>query len=129
MALGEEYDSVRREISAGLLELKDPENGRKVIQKVLMREELCDRPVLDTPPDFLAVPSRGYDLKGGFEKRVLFEPSPVTGTHTLDDAMFYVNRKGIDEGPLSVIDVMPTVLNAMDVAVPEGIDGRAIAIR
>ena len=44
VAPGEEYDSVRREISAGLLELKDPESGRKVIQKVLMREELWRPP-------------------------------------------------------------------------------------
>ncbi len=125
---GREYESVRGEIAGGLLELRDPENGQKVIQEVLMREEICDRPIEDTPPDFLAIPVPGYDLKGGFDKRVLMEKSPVTGTHTLDDAMFYVNRKANADASLCVTDVMPTLLGQMEVAVPEGVDGRAIDI-
>ncbi len=126
---GAEYEGLRKEISEGLLNIRDPETGEQVIDRVMMREELYRGDAYDVSPDFVAVPARGYDLKGGFEKNVLLERGPVNGTHTFDDAMFYINRRKVREGELHVVDVMPTLLDAMGLEIPENVDGRSALMK
>ena len=97
MSPGGDYEALRKEISEGLLSLRDPDTGDRVIRQVLMKEDIYGGDAFEVAPDFLAVPEEGFDLKGGFEKEILMESSPVTGTHTVDDAMFYMNR-AVSEG-------------------------------
>ena len=123
---GAEYEAVRRDVAAGLMEMRDPETGEPAIARVAMREELFQGPMLDSAPDMMAIPARGYDLKGGFEKQVLFERSPVNGTHTLDDAMWYINRPGFSCEDASVMDVMPTLLGLLGHEAPTEVDGRQL---
>ncbi len=129
VAPGSEYEAVRRDVAAALLEIRDPETGGQVVQKVLMREEVYSGSACDAAPDFVAMPAEGYDLKGGFEKDVLLERGPVNGTHTFEDAMFYVNRRCEESSDLSVIDVMPTLLEEMGIEVPEALDGCPLVLR
>ena len=75
------------------------------------------------------MPARGYDLKGGFDKTVMFEHSPVCGTHTYDDAVFFVRDGELDtSGRMQVVDVLPTVHDRVGMAPPPGIDGRSFLI-
>ncbi len=128
VAPGSEYETVRRDIASGLLEIRDPETGEPVVQKVLMREELYSGSAFEVAPDFVAMPTQGYDLKGGFEKDILMERGPVSGTHTFDDAMFYLNRPYEADNDLSVVDAMPTLLGSVRVEGPEGMDGRSLVL-
>ena len=123
---GSEYENVRRDVAAGLVEIRDPETGDCVIDRVLMREEAFCGPDLIAAPDLIALPAKGYDLKGGFEKQILLEHSPVNGTHTLDDALWFINRPGISGRDVSVVDVMPTLMHLLGHAIPEEIDGHNI---
>ena len=127
VAPGADYESVRRDVAAGLVEIRDPESGERAIEKVLMREELYRGPACDLAPDLVAVPAKGYDLKGGFEKTTLMEASPVSGTHTLDDAVFLINCPGLSADHVHVTDVMPTLFGAMGLSVPEAADGRRLS--
>jgi predicted AlkP superfamily phosphohydrolase/phosphomutase len=122
---GAEYEALRREIADGLMNMRDPDTGEQVIRRVVMREEVYAGDAFEVSPDFVAVPMEGFDLKGGFEKEILTETSPVTGTHTVDNAMFYMNRKLSDTEGMQVVDVMPTLLDGLGVKIPDWVDGRS----
>ena len=106
--------------------IRDPDTGERVIDRVLMREEAFWGDDLDAAPDFIAVPAPGYDLKGGFDKRVLLEPSPVNGTHAFDDALWFVNAPGLGCEDATVMDVLPTMMNLLGLTCADGVDGRII---
>ncbi len=127
VAPGAEYERLRDEIAEGLASLRDDETGAPVIEQVYRREELFSGGAFEMSPDLIARPARGYDLKGGFDKEVLFEPSPVCGTHTYDDAMFYTRGSELSEKSMQVVDVLPTLFSLLGMDVPEGIDGRSVA--
>ena len=123
---GSEYEQVRRDVAAGLAEIRDPDTGTPVVDRVLMREEIFDGPHLENAPDVIAIPAPGYDFKGGFEKQALMEPSPVNGTHTLDDAMWVMNRPDVAGAEVSVMDVMPTLFGMLGWALPDEVDGKCL---
>lgn len=123
---GAEYEQVRRDVADALMEIRDPDRGVPVIDRVLMREEVFFGEDLDVAPDLMAVPARGYDLKSGFEKRVLLESSPVNGTHTLDDALWFTNVPGLASDDATVMDILPTMMALLGLESPDGIDGRVV---
>ena len=126
---GSEYESLRNEIADGLRNLRDDETGEAVVERVFMREELFAGGAFETSPDIIVMPARGYDLKGGFEKDVLFERSPVCGTHTYDDAVFFVRGSELDaSGRMQVVDVLPTVYDKLGIDPPPNIDGRSFLV-
>ena len=125
---GTEYEALRREIAEGLMAIRDPGGGGKAIEKVFMREELYSGDAYEQAPDLVAMPARGYDLKGGFDRDVLMERGPVSGTHTFDDAMLFVNRDVARSRDVTVLDVMPTVLKAMGMAIPDDVDGTPLRL-
>ena len=123
---GAVYTEIREEISEGLRGLRDDETGESVIERVFTREELFSGGAFETAPDIVAMPARGYDLKGGFDKEVLLERSPVCGTHTYDDAIFFARGAELDEdGRMQVVDVLPTIYESLDAEIPRNIDGRS----
>jgi len=117
---GSEYESVRADVAEGLLNLRDPETGGRVIRDVKMREDLYSGEAEAAAPDLVAIPEEGYDLKGGFEKTVLMERGGVSGTHAVGDAMLLVNRRGLQVTSGSILDIYPTLLDlmGMDAATP-----------
>ena len=123
---GAEYEQVRRDLADALMEIRDPDGGAPVIDRVLMREEAFVGDDLDAAPDLMAVPAQGYDLKGGFEKRVLFESSPVNGTHTFDDALWFANAPGLASDDATVMDILPTMMALLGLESPDGVDGRVV---
>ena len=123
---GAEYETVRKDLAAGLMAIRDPETGERVIDQVLMREEIFGGDVMDSAPDLIAKPAVGYDLKGGFEKQVLIEPSPVSGTHTFDNAMWYMNHVGVSCEDATVVDVLPTLYGLLGLDLPGEVDGRCL---
>ena len=77
-------------------------------------------------PDLVAMPAEGYDLKGVFDTEELMERSPLSGAHTFSDAMFFINRKADLSKRIRLIDVFPTLFNAVGLDVPDGVDGRSV---
>lgn len=121
---GHQYETLREEIAAAALELRDPEDGRPMIRQVLRREEVYHGPLLNRAADLILVPVDGYDLKGPLNKPTLtFKGDELVGMHTYDDAMLYVQGQEIATGDWGVGDVMPTVLALMEVPTPAGLDG------
>lgn len=126
VAPGAEYESLRRDVADGLIQIRNPETGEPVIRRMFRREELYAGDAFDLAPDLIAMPAAGYDLKGGFDREVLMERGPVNGAHTFSDAMFYINRKADLPRRIRLIDVFPTLFDAVGLDVPGGVDGRSL---
>ncbi len=93
----EEYFKLREKIKEELLELEDEENGEKIIREVYFREEIYNGPYLEKAADIIAVPERGYDLKGKAAPDNFMEKGFIQGMHTYDDAFIYLkdNEAGL----------------------------------
>jgi predicted AlkP superfamily phosphohydrolase/phosphomutase len=123
---GKEYESVRNELIESLPSMSDPDTKDKIVEKVYRREELYSGPYFENAPDLVAVPYDGYDLKGNLDQNTLTGNSPLVGMHTFDDAMIYISGNSIKRQDFSIIDVMPTILEKMNMRIPEDVDGRSL---
>jgi len=121
---GSEYEALRDEIVAGLMELRAPESDEPLLDRVAKREELWSGEALDTAPDLLAIPRDGYDLKSALGGTEQFTSSPITGMHTFDDAFWLVRGRKFAEGTPRVMDGAPTVLQMLGEELPEYYDGK-----
>ena len=124
---GPEYEALRDEIAAAALELVDPDNGRPIFQAAFKREDLYHGPYLDQAADLILAPHDGYDPKGSlFRETLTYKGEELVGMHTYDDAMLYVGGQAIQPARFSVLNVMPTILQLMQVPPPAGLDGESL---
>ena len=121
--LGNEYEQLRDTLISKLTELKDPETKINIIDKIHKREGIYKGKYFDIAPDLVIEPKHGYDLKGAINKESLFSKGIFSGMHTYDDAFVYVNNKNIIKHPLEIIDVTATILDSLDIPIPDDIDG------
>lgn len=121
---GDEYEMLRDEVAAGLMELADPDSGEPVLESVTRREELFRGAALAQAPDLLAIPRDGYDLKSQPGREDLFTSSPITGMHTFGDAFWLIRGRQFSEGIPRVEDGAPTVLALLEESIPPHYDGR-----
>ena len=142
----EEYQQVREALKRDLLELVEPETGDKVIEKVLMREEVywpsgCQGICEVTPEqvaqaegtygkaaDLIAVPYDGYDLKLGLAGKVLFQKTELEGMHTYDDASMIARGVDLPEGDLEILMLARPILKRLGVEPAADMDGEGQAI-
>jgi predicted AlkP superfamily phosphohydrolase/phosphomutase len=123
---GKEYESLRSELIESLSSLSDPDTGEPMIEGVYRREEIYSGECYDQAPDLVAMPHRGYDLKGSIKKDVLTDRGVINGAHTYDDAMLYVRGQEVKKQEVAIVDVMPTILHLMGVPIPEDVDGEIL---
>jgi len=123
---GREYEALRDELIEALGQLRAPESGEPMIESVYKREEIYSGDCYPQAPDLVAMPYRGYDLKGSIKKEILTEKGVIVGAHTYDDAMIYVQGQEIAKEEGAIVDVMPTILHLMDVPIPHDLDGSVL---
>lgn len=118
----DEYESLRTALVNDLYALRV--NGECVIRRVYTREELYHGPFYADAPDLVLMPHEGYDLKGSLRRNVLSGRGALTGGHTWDNALLYMNRD-LSCGSPNIIDAGATVLELLGVEV-EGLDGKSL---
>jgi predicted AlkP superfamily phosphohydrolase/phosphomutase len=123
---GKEYQTLRDKLAGALGQLREPESGERIIERVYRREEIYHGDCYAQAPDLVAMPRRGYDLKGSIKKDALTEKGAIVGAHTYDDAMLYVQGHEIQKEQAAIVDVMPTILHLMSVPIPEDVDGSVL---
>jgi predicted AlkP superfamily phosphohydrolase/phosphomutase len=127
VAPGAEYEALRDEIAAAALALREPDSGDPIFQHAFRREELYHGPHLAQAADLILAPHDGYDPKGPLYKETLtYKGDELVGMHTHDDAMLYVGGHQIPRERFSVLNVMPTLLDLMEVEHPAGLDGESL---
>ncbi len=122
----EEYEQVRDELADELRALEDPD-GEPVVERVVYREDAYDGDNYERTPDLVAIPTRGHDLKAGFDADAdVFKKGARNGMHTFDDSAFLVEGADVDATDADILDVAPTVLDLLDIDTPETMDGESL---
>jgi predicted AlkP superfamily phosphohydrolase/phosphomutase len=75
-------------------------DGRPVVRKICRKEEIYSGPCLDTAPDLVLLPHRGFDFKSRLTAAQLTSKGVFTGTHTQDDAFLFIRSRSIPESAI-----------------------------
>jgi predicted AlkP superfamily phosphohydrolase/phosphomutase len=129
-----EYEPLREGIIADLKELRDPGTGEQIVQQVFKREDLYQGEFVERAPDIILWCAEMYKegplAKGPLVGEVPFdELVQVPGAHD-EKGIFLAMGPGIARGKTldgaNLIDVPPTLLHAMELPVPDDMDGRVL---
>jgi len=130
---GAEYEAVRDRLIRAALDLRDPQSGDAVIRAAYKREDLYHGGRLPNAPDIVLHTDRANYVSFGhadFGSNKLIEPSiGQTGHHTMDGIVI-LRGAGIPAGArlegANIVDIAPTTLALMGLAVPAHMDGKVL---
>ncbi len=125
-------------LKEGLLAIVDPETGARPFMAVYAREELYAGPALTDAPDVITLCGPGYQVLVPHEIPLYEQGAPTglfaahkwSGRHE-QYGVFGLMGPGIAAGvalaEAKMADVTPTLLYALDEAVPDSMDGKVLA--
>jgi predicted AlkP superfamily phosphohydrolase/phosphomutase len=121
------YERVRSLLIEQLSELSDPLTGGRVVTQVWTREEAFSGNQMAMAPDLTLSLRDGGFISILRSDMVLKSRPEVVGTHR-PQGIFLAKGPGIRQGlalpALSIIDVAPTLLYTLGLAVPSDLEGR-----
>jgi predicted AlkP superfamily phosphohydrolase/phosphomutase len=130
-----EAERVRLAIQSGLAELADPIAQRPAVRSVSRSEELYSGPFAEQAPDLLVNFYPGFRVSwqsavGGFANALLTDNTRRwSGDHIVDPdsvpGILFMNRTS-RQNLASIIDLAPTILNYLGVAIPGSMEGRSL---
>lgn len=131
---GEEYESTRDEIIAGLKGLRDPQTGELVVEAVYRREEIYWGHNVKGAADIVFIPTRmeyfGFgEYEFGSNEIIEAVERGISGTHRLN-GMALLWGNGVVAGAhlqdAQILDLAPTILHLLGESVPQDMDGRVL---
>jgi predicted AlkP superfamily phosphohydrolase/phosphomutase len=129
-----EYEAVRERVLSSVRGLRDPRTGEPVVREVYRREDLYHGEYVERAPDIVIwcndLYKEGPLAQGPVVGQVPFdELVQVPGSHDECGIVLAVGP-GIAAGKriegAHLIDMTPTILHAMELAVPADMDGRVL---
>lgn len=112
------------EIEEKLKAIEDPETGEEVVEEVHRPEDIYTGS-MEGSPDLIIEPEDSYRSVGFLgHSEVVKKPPQKTGTHRRDG--IYVISSGEGAEDAEITDIAPTVLDALDMEVPEDMDGKSL---
>lgn len=131
-----DYEKTRDRVIEELGRLLDPETGLPLVTSVKRREEVYQGAHVDEAPD-LIVQFKGFEIYGIgllglnlFNNPMFQKPVwPFFSGHHRPEGVFVGCGPGIKKNEKvegNLIDVFPTILYAMDLRVPDDLDGRVM---
>ena len=98
--------ALKEDLAAKLTKLEY--QGRRVVKRVFMAEDVYSGPLAGKGPDLIVVGEPGFDMKGSVRKREIFGRTGLQGMHTWDDAFFWASEDLGED--LKIADVAPVIL-------------------
>lgn len=127
------YETLRDEIAAAALALRDPADGARVVQQVYKREEIFHGIRAQRLPDVVLHTDRARYVSFGhadFGSNKVIEPSiGQTGHHHMVGIVGLRGpgvRPGLPLAEASILDLAPTILHYLGLPVPSYMDGRVL---
>jgi predicted AlkP superfamily phosphohydrolase/phosphomutase len=128
---GEEVSRLREEIVMKLRDLVDPVRGINVLDRVWFRDEIYHGPHMNLLPDItLSLDNFSYASSTNFampSNDIFSDPlTRKSGDHRVDGVFMAYGRQvvpGIEVKEPSIMDVAPTILDFLDIEVPDSMDG------
>jgi predicted AlkP superfamily phosphohydrolase/phosphomutase len=135
---GREANSYLASLRRELLEWQDPESATALTDEVIPMKDIYSGPYVNWGPDlFVVMKNYAYMTRDRFDvlhtdtvsSPMLHHPSPIkhSGNHRMDGVILLAGdgvRTGAMMEGASVLDVVPTLLYALDVPLPKNLDGR-----
>ncbi|MGN6377377.1 MAG: alkaline phosphatase family protein [Gaiellales bacterium] len=128
----EQRDDVCRRVIEALMAVRDPDTGEPVLDAAMRREQVYEGTELERLPDVLLdFGERPYLAADRLAAPELIERLPAAGgggRHRRHGVILAAGP-GVPAGRVedaSIVDVCPTVLHAMGLAVPDDVDGRVL---
>ncbi len=131
---GPEYEQLKEWIVDQASALRDPRTGEPLVERVYHREEVYSGAYIERTPDLILQP-RGWQYMAfghaDFGSNQLVEPIiGLSGHHRLDGVVMLAGA-GVKPGTrlegARILDLAPTILHALGVAVPQAMDGRVLS--
>lgn len=126
------YEKFRANLANDLLAMTHPTTGERLIHQVYTREELYHGRYAESAPDLVLEPTGYQHVAFGeseFASNQIVGPSLHTGHHRLEGILIAAGA-GVKQGgslnSASITDLAPTILYALDLSIPHGMDGQPI---
>ena len=125
-------DDVARRVIAALEAARDPDTGEPIIERALRREDVYDGGELHRIPDILIdFGERPYQASDRLAASAIVERIPTSaggGRHRRYGIVLALGP-GVEPGTVegaNIVDLAPTALHAMNLPVPDDMDGRVL---
>ncbi len=131
---GQEYENVLADLTRQLLTLRDPDDGKRIVDQVYRADEIYSGPYVREAPDILVV-MRDYQYitRGGYElvgDSLVSKPRiNHSGNHKMNGVAFFLGKnikQGYRMGECHLADFCPTILTELGLSIPDDMDGRAL---
>lgn len=119
----DKYESLKNSIIDKLKQVKDPDTGDLIIEKVLKKEEVYSGRHVDSAPDIIVL-MKEYNMIGGSHNDALFL-APREKSIPVEDGIIMSNMK-LNLKDASIIDIMPTLLKILDIKITDEVEGKAL---
>lgn len=130
---GQEYEQLLAFLTEHAKALKDPRSGKQLVENVFRREDIYNGAYIDRTPDLIIQP-RGWEYMAfghaDFGSNKLVEEIVGLSGHHRPDGILILSGPGVKPGykleTANIMDLAPTILQAMGVKVPSEMDGRVL---
>jgi predicted AlkP superfamily phosphohydrolase/phosphomutase len=122
-----EYPAVLQRLIDGLKTVIDPDTGKKVIERVMTREEAFPGAAVNDAPDLTLVLHDRSFLSVLRSDSALKSRRLPYGTHHPDGVFMAAGpeiRRDSDLNPFPIVNITPTILHALELPLPADLDGR-----
>jgi predicted AlkP superfamily phosphohydrolase/phosphomutase len=131
---GADYEQLRDQIISDLSSVRDPETGKKLVQKIIKKEEEYSGPHAGNAPDVVVF--YDHDYAGGANPTgPLITPlEPYTlaewsGLHRMNGTLIMQGRhvrQGVSIEDAVITDLAPTIIYLLGLPVPSDMDGHVL---
>jgi len=123
----DEYENLRNELCRRLKDLKDPQTGSHMIEKVFLKEQVFHGDQKHLMPDIILKLKDNYQTISSLASSIVVSDRDLVhterGIFIADGPIF---RKGLEIEQMNIVDIAPTVLHILNIPIPEDMCGKVI---